>query len=780
MAAPSGSSSNFFSLNSLPSFIRTPQQPPSEETTSFFGDTTERARPSLRPDPSHTPPDPEPSAHDVGSQHASAPSSAHDAVPPSADDADKPEIGTKRGPVRKAVHKFFQEFDKLTNKPWARMLVFAFAILGFIVLILGIGKTNDNVNSVRKILAEHWNLTVTLAQFFEILAITDDMNSKDMQCLTLLAECEDLAVSGADQGLMAQLNRMCALVVTRCERMVRNHLERLASITYDAGACFNVEDIQFCYPAQQVTSADTLFGLRFDRVGPSSAMFGTMANSPTQSMLNRQEFGLLMAYSFYQAPGASSVTDGIGYVSLNATSPSFGRATVMLETPERGWVHQFYADHERILALGLNSNAIYSWDVSASLSLAVPATTITGAAMASGTYLDNSTLSRPWSIRRFPDGDYLVSMLDSNVSGCIAGITPYCGGLMRLSATAMATNPLAAPSRFDTSPQTLQSTGDCAFVVSNERSVMCGSFGSYDHVLSQRCLDPATDIYADPNWGNQISAFTRSDGVRSDEIQLVPFTPAPGFSNLVPDMAPVPTPDWVEDVGGFIPNRIVQLHGNKNMVLTVTTFGGMMAGFVLRAGSWEGAVLAWVLPLNGDPDDSDDTQAYTTPLVTDAIVSPDNCMLYLASPGLGQVLVYSLCGGDLAEGIPIPQFCTAHQLTSGFNNTEIYVHASNPSRPLYGGPANLAISPDGQFLYASSSSVFDDCLFPEAIAAGGFMVRYQVSASRCDALSIDIDPGFFVDGNALPGRAGIPARLGAIGFSAGDAHFFQADRTIGF
>ncbi len=762
-------SSNFFSLNSFPSFLRSPPPTPAEEETSFFGESSSQG---LRPDPHvPTPPDPQAAA---ASTHGEATAAATTPADP-----DAPAIGTKRGPVRQAIHKFFQGFDKLTNKPWARLLVFGFALLGFIILILGIGKTNDNVNEVRKILANHWNLTVTLAQFFEILAITDDMNSKDMQCLTLLAECEDLSVSGADQGLMSQLKRMCSLVVTRCERMVRNHLERLASITYDAGACFNIEDVQFCYPAQQVTSADTLFGLRYDRVGPSSAMFGPLATTPEQSMLNRQEFGVLMAYSFYGVTGASSVTDGIGYVSLNATSPSFGRPTVMLETPERGWVHQFYADHERILALGLNSNAIYSWDVSSSLSLAVPETTITGADMASGTFsaVDNSTLSRPWSVRRFANGDYLVSMLDDNTTSCSSDPLT-CGGLMRLSGTSMATNPPAAPSRYDDADAAQQPPGDCAIGGPGRDIVLCGTFGSYNHVLSPDCLDPADDIFDDPVWGSQVSLYNKPTGAFVEALALIPLSG--DVTDLTPTFSPFPPEDWAEDIGGFIPNRIVQLHGSSNSFLSVSTFGGLIAGYTWRLPDLQAAAIAWVLPLNGDIADTDDLEAYTTPFVNDAIVSPDDCMLFIASPGLGQVLVYSLCSGDQSNGMTIPQFCTAHQLTSGFNSTEIYVHASNPSRPLYGGPANLAITPDGEYLYASSSSVFDDCLFPDAITAGGFMVRYKVSTSRCDALSLTIDPGFFVDGNALPGRAGIPARLGAIGFSSGDAHFFQADRTIGF
>jgi hypothetical protein len=769
MAAPTSATptENFFSLDSFPSFVRgTQPPPPPEESVSFLGTPAERTPvpPSQSLRPSLAPPPPAPNAP----QNAAAPNAAAPAEP------EKP-----KGPLGRVVQKFEDGADYVVSSRWAKYLALAFGVFAFIMLVVGMSVSVANHNELGKIkhlVQNHMNATAQLATFFEVLHITDDMHTKDVQCLTLLAECEALSMTGGDQGMRAQLKRMCSFVVTRCERMVKNHLERLAEITFDAGSCFSVTDSQpFCYPSPEAQSADSLLGLRYDRVGPSSAMFGPLANQPDQSMLNRQEFGVFAAYSFYGVTGASSVNDGITYVSLNATSPSFGRATVMLETPERGWVTQFYADHERILALGLNSNKIYHWDVSASLSLAVPGTTITGADMASGTYTDNVTLSRPWSVRRFSNGDYLVSMLDSNSTQCLSN-PAKCGGLMRLSAADMVTNPPAAPSRFDNADPNVATPGECIIGISGRNTVVCGSFSSYDQVLAPDCLDPQADIFDDVRWGSQLWVFSKDVGTAEDEIRLIPLSS--DIADLVPAFAPIPTPDWAEDIGGFIPNRVVQLHGVSTTLLSVSTFGGLIAGYTVRLPGWSGAALAWVLPLNGDADDSDDTEAFTTPLVTDAIVSPDDCMLFLASPGLGQILAYSLCAGDASNGIPIPQLCAIHQLTSGFNSTVTYVHPSNPSRPLYGGPANLAVTPDGEFLYASSSSVFDDCLFPDAIAAGGFMVRYKVSSSRCDALSLDIDPGFFVDGNALPGRAGIPARMGAIGFAANDAHFMQRPHTL--
>lgn len=683
---------------------------------------------------------------------------------------------------RRYFRKVLNAMDRVVTSKPVRILTLAFGLVGFIFLLLHIGKTNENVNDVKHLLTDHINATIALAQFFEVLHITNDLHSKDVQCLTLLAECEDLSLSGLDQGMNAQLKRLCSNVVARCERMVKNHLERLAELTFDAGSCITLSPTaQFCYPDQEVTSADTLHGLRYDRVGPSSALFGPSSTAQEQSMMNRQEYGVFMAYSFFKAPGAGSVHDGIAYVSLNATSPAFGRPTVRLETPDRGWIHSFYADHERVLALGLDSNKIYHWDVSASLSLAPAGTTITGTDMATGTSTASGSLSRPWSVRRLANGDYVVSMLDNTGATC-AGNAQLCGGLMLLSASSMATNPGAAPSRFDDVLDpfliTRHTPGECAVLGGGRDTVACGAFGSYDNVLSQRCLDAATDIFGTPAWGSQINTYTTS-GETTQQSDLVPML----LTDLTPVYAPRPPFDWSNDVGGYIPNRIVQFHNRDDQFLAVDTFGGAVIGMAWTGSGpsaiWSGAVVGWILPIGGDPTNPGDATSYTTPLLTDAILSPDDCMLFLASPALGQLRAYSLCETD-PHGMTSPRLCSTHQLTGGLTDSSTYVHASNPSRPLYGGPTNLAITPDGEFLYASSSSVFDDCLFPDAITAGGFMVRYKVSAARCDSLSIDIDPGFFVDGNALPGMAGIPARLGTIGFASGDAHFMQHDRTHGF
>lgn len=690
---------------------------------------------------------------------------------------------TPVGRLKRKYAKIEQDARWFAEHPCTKLMTVMFAVVGFVLLFVHLGKTEDNVLDVRALVYDHINATLALAHFFEVLHITNDLHDKDIQCITLLAECEDLSLSGLDQGAAAQMKRLCSNVVARCERMVKNHLEHLAELTFDAGQCVQIgPGDPFCYPSVEVFSADTLQGARYDRVGPSSAMFGASASSSEQSMINRQEYGVFAAYSFYNAPGASGVRDGIAYVSLNATSPAFGRASVLLETPERGWVHSFYADHERVVALGLDSNKIYHWDVSASLSLAVAGTPITGADMAAGTAstVAEGSLSRPWSVRRLASGDYVVSMLDSGGTAC-AGNAQVCGGLMRLAAASLASSPATAPSRFDNVADTLYATrhtpGDCAVLGGGRDTVACGAFGSYANVLAPRCLDPATDIFGTPAWGAQINLYT-TGGTLVEQKDLAPLA----LPDLTPAYAPRPISDWA-DYGGYIPNRIVQFHNRNDQFLAVDTFGGAVVGMAWTGAApssvWNGAVVAWVLPLGGNPADLSDETQYTTPLLTDAIVSPDDCMLFVASPTLGQVRAYSLCNEN-ADGLAAPQLCATHQLSGGVAGGAPYVHASNPSRPLAGGPANLAITPDGEFLYASSSSVFDDCLFPDAITSGGYMVRYRVAAARCDALSLDIDPGFFVDGNALPGRVGIPARVGTIGFANGDAKFVQTDRTHGF
>jgi len=723
---------------------------------------------SMRPEAVHAP--------GVHEYQMDAPAPDH--APPVAAAADKPP------PTR--LQRLYEwskaEMRKIRKNEFVQFALVLFGVMGFILLFVHVGQTQHDVHEVRKYVREHINATLAIAHFFEVLHVVNDLHSKDVQCLTLLAECEDLSISGLDQGASAQLKRMCSNVVARCERMVKNHLEHLAELTFDAGQCVQIgEGDPFCYPGVEVSSADTLQGVRYDRVGPSSAMFGPGASPAEQSMLNRQEYGVFAAFSFFGAPGAGSARDGVAYVSLNATSPAFGRASVLLETPERGWVHNFYADHERVVALGLDSNKIYHWDVSASLALAVAGTPVTGADMATGTASVDGALSRPWSVRRLASGDYVVSMLDSDGTACTMTNAQLCGGLMKLAAASLTSSPSTAPSRFDNVADPLHATrhtpGDCALFAGGAAGMACGAFGSYNSVLSARCIDPATDIFGTPAWGAQINVYTAT-GALVEQKDLAPFA----LPDLVPAYAPRPVADW-QAYGGYIPNRIVQLHNRADAFLAVDTFGGAILGFVSNGAApsslWNGASLAWVLPIGGNPADPGNATFYTSPMVTDAIVSPDNCMLYVASPTLGQVRAYSLCDAR-AEGLASPQLCATHQLTGGVLSTAPFVHASNPSRPLVGGPANLAITPDGEFLYASSSSVFDDCLFPDAIAAGGYMVRYKAAAARCDALSLDLDPGFFVDGNALPGRTGIPARIGTIAFASGDAKLAQTDRTLGF
>lgn len=693
-------------------------------------------------------------------------------------------------PREKRIDKFRRVVTKMTDPSvWRAVFLIAMSliIVTTFVMVCVIAtesvEVKSGINQLGHVAEMNLGALLAFAKFFQISHIVDDMHSKDVQCLTLLAECASLANSGLNPGDTAQLQHICNIVVERCEREVANHLEHLAGLSFDAGNCVTIfpGEEAFCYPQIQVTSATTLDGLRYDRVGPSSAAFGPLSAPAKQSMLNRREYGLYVAYSFYDIPGAGAMRDGVSYVSLDVRSPAFGRASVMLETQERGWIHSFYVDHERVLALGLESNKIYHWDISTSLALATPGTTITGPNMLTGTASANGALSRPWSIRRLENGDYVVSMLDSTSTECV-GDAQFCGGLMRLSNAQLISAPAAAPSRFDsvTDPlfPTRHTPGDCAVLGGGRSMVVCGSYGSYDQVLAPNCYDPDSDIFGVPAWGAQVNIFSGS-GSLLEQKDLI----ASPLVDLTPIYAPKPVEAW-RNVSGYIPNRIVQYHGVNDAFIVVDTFGGSIIGMTWDGSSpssvWNGAVAAWILPIGGDASDLGDAEAYTSPLITDAILSPDNCLLFIASPSLGQVRVYSLCNAD-GNGLPSPVLCAIHQLTAGLTGSTItYTHASNPSRPLYGGPANLAITPDGEYLYVSSSSVFDDCLFPEAIEAGGFIVRYRISTAQCSALSLDIDGGFFVDGNALPGRSGVPARLGTVAFSSGDGRLQQVDRDHGF
>jgi len=687
---------------------------------------------------------------------------------------------------------------------WSEQIVGAFTkvwrILAFLTMIAVVGlalsitmvalrdDNSDSISGLRGEIAVLQNVTLALAKFFQILHVVNDMHSKEVQCLALLAECEALAISGTAPGFKAQVQRICAQTVTRCERMVVNHLEQLASLTFDPGACLSIgaQSDTFCYPEVQTVSGNGLAGLKSDRVGPSSAAFGPVGTDPELSILNREEYGVFMAYSFATAPTPGTMTDGIGYVSLNTSSPAFGRATVLLESPGRGYIRSFYVDHERIVALALEANEIYHWDISTSLSLAVAGTTITAANIATGTNRASGTfagsLSAPWSIKRLQDGDYVVSMINASTTPCAS--TGQCGGLMRLSSAALSTNPAIAPSLFedDSAPlfDTRDTPGECAVLEGGRATVVCGSFGGWaDMVDGTVCPSVLPTEFSAEEWGTQVNFFTGDTGyiTQQTDLETDPLT------DITPTYSPRPVEGW-RNVSGYAPNRIVQFHNTADTVIVVDLFGGSIAQMTFTGSSpdlWTGATTAWILPIHDVDTTSSDIDSYSSPLLYDAVLSPDDCMLYVAALGLGQVRAYSLCDQYGQAGLRAPNLCAIHQLTAGLTtDPKTYTHASNPSRPLYGGPGNLAVSPDGTYLYASSSSVFDQCLFPNAIAAGGFMVRYRVSTAKCNALTIDIDPGFFVDGNALPGRIGVPASINELAFSNGDAKLQQVDYTLGY
>jgi hypothetical protein len=693
---------------------------------------------------------------------------------------EKVEIG-REALLAKAMDKLFT-FTKLL------MLLTIVSLVLSSVILIRTGDSSGDFNNVFSHFDTLENITIAVAKFFQISQIVDDMHTKEVQCLTLLAECEALAISGTAPGFKAQVQRICAQTVTRCERMVVNHLEQLASLTFDPGACVSIGPFSdaFCYPQVQTVSGSGLMGLTSTRVGPSSAAFGPVGTDPELSMLNREEYGVYMAYSYAFAPNPGTMKDGIGYVSLNTSSPAFGRPTVMLESTGRGYIRSFYVDHERVIALALESNEIYHWDISVSVSLAVKGTTITSANIATGTTIGSGTFagsySAPWSIKKLASGDYVVTMINSTSTPCTS--TGQCGGLMKLSAAALKTNPAIAPSLFDniTAPlhETRDTPGECAVLEGGMATVVCGSFGEPVGLLDGTdCPSMLLSGFSAEEWGTQVNYYTGNNGyiTQQTDLEVSPL------ADVSATYSPKPVEEW-RNSSWYAPNRIVQFHNTADTVIVVDLFGGAVAQMTFTGSSpdkWTGATTNWILPLHDTDPSSTDISSYSSPLLYDAILSPDDCMLYIAALGLGQVRAYSICDQYGTQGLREPNLCAIHQLSAGLTaSTKVYTHASNPSRPLYGGPGNLATSPDGAYLYVSSSSVFDKCMFPDAIEAGGFMVRYRISTAKCNALSIDIDPGFFVDGNALPGRIGVPASINTIAFSNGDAKLQQVDSTLGY
>jgi hypothetical protein len=129
-------------------------------------------------------------------------------------------------------------------------------------------------------------------------------------------------------------------------------------------------------------------------------------------------------------------------------------------------------------------------------------------------------------------------------------------------------------------------------------------------------------------------------------------------------------------------------------------------------------------------------------LITDMALSPDDCFLYVACWGSGQIKQFDVSDPHLPRE-------TASVRIGG-----IAARAAHPAqvRRLNGGPATVTVSHDGRRLYVTNalSPYWEDLFYPNGLQ--GWMIKLDAGHG-----GIAIDPNFFVDfGERRPQRARLP------------------------
>lgn len=184
---------------------------------------------------------------------------------------------------------------------------------------------------------------------------------------------------------------------------------------------------------------------------------------------------------------------------------------------------------------------------------------------------------------------------------------------------------------------------------------------------------------------------------------------------------------------------------------------------------------------NGTGTDSTFLDTMFLPYPMDIKITTDGRFIFVAAYGVGQVIVYHR---ERQDDVRI-KFCGAAQVTTGqFNQSSAppVSHPARPGVPLHGGPSKLAIDPSNRFLYVTTGSKFDDCIYPSTGPHGSVVVRYAINSFACGPQTLVLDPAFFVSSFDLPGNIvsdvgdtaaaiaarGLPARFGEITFATGD------------
>lgn len=672
-------------------------------------------------------------------------------------------------------------------------LVLVLATTALILSIVAWNNSQDHREATDNVLESvliHRNSSLRIARYLSTVFTLNNLHQQEFMCAVLLAECFDLRTNSQPSEIaFGGLGQVCKAIDNTCADVFQNQIDVLSALDVTPGEDYSLDGIaEFIVVPQQFTfSTNILGGLRFDRAGPASAQFGSMFQDIEKPLYDKDEIGMFIAFSYYAVSGTGTLTDGLCWINLDVRSTNFGLCTVILDTAVRAGVFQIYATQDRVFALGTDSNAIYWWDTSVSVALATTGATMTSAAITEGTFVaaNQTSLSSPWFMQEFANGNLLVSMLDSNSTGCNTSQPFLCGGFMEVDSTLLPTDPISAISRWDSltdgQAQTRQTPGEFGMGDAVQRAVVAGGFGSWTHLIKPSCFNLSTQVLSGvQTWSQQYNIFNSNNGQGVKQTSTAWTT----LGDSIPAQDPRPFEEW-RNTSGFIPNVARNYHRSDTSYVLVDTVGGAIISVTYAgttaANPWRNLILAWVLPFV-NPSAPLDNSSWVSPLLTDAVISNDDRFLYVAAYGYGQVLVFRLPDPAETGGTnQAPQHCATYQVTGGQSVfTGDFTFATSPGTPLRGAPANLALDPNGKFLYVSSSHPFDDCVYPQALSAGGFTIRFSVQADICNSQSLNIDPSFLLLGNSLPGgRNGFPARLTKMAFPAGDSKFQRLRRRLG-
>lgn len=494
-------------------------------------------------------------------------------------------------------------------------------------------------------------------------------------------------------------------------------------------------------------------GRLFDRPGPSSLLEGSLHDQNGVGLILSDQVGMFLTVSYYDVatyvPGLSAdANDALVWISLNSSSGLANRPTFIYNSGARGGFNELHANMDRVVVPAPDTNEVYVWDISAGV--ANPSLSIINATqMANG-----ANVSRPWVARELSDGTIVVGALENATGGGNGGLFSVDFG----------TSP-ATVARWDDTSDPLaanrSSPGDFAVLDGSANFVQLGSLAPWSTVLGTAgvCFDNATEL---PLYGRQINLYNSVSRTIAGRFTA-------DTTDITDAVGPVHVTPAFESLVGAIPTIVRRNVNNPDIFGFLSTYTGTVGVGVYTGASdeqpWTLSWISQILPkLSGTTPSV--VNAAKLSLPTDMVFSRDGRFLLVAVYGLGQIRAYEV------DDTNIPKLCDTAQVTAGqaiFGSNVSYTHPSCPGRVLNGGPAHVNSDPFSDFIYVSSNFVgFDECVYPDLLEAGGWVVRYRLD-SECRHGMLGLDAGFCIDCNHLPGTLnGQPARCGAMAFAAGD------------